>query len=337
MNDFLTRVAEKALGTAPRIDPQSASRFSPSRLPLPELPLPDITGAAPDSALLRPHDSYVDQTARRQSSPRPAVTPVTEETVANAPGYVAALKIDRSPEEPATETGPGESLSKSITDSTPRAKSVVKKNPGDAQTRSIADRDRDAAPLDRGAIPERPDIGTSAVISALEVSMIGDDARHRVSESFRDPAASNGYVSAPNKSASLRGADEPQTADLAPAPSMDDRDVESKSSIAVDSFRSSTTTPPSVVLPNDHQPARAFDHHRETRGAVSAEFVRPATARADRSDYERKEESEPSIRVTIGRVEVRAAPPAPVVQPVAPPAPKLSLAEFLRQHNERRR
>jgi hypothetical protein len=43
------------------------------------------------------------------------------------------------------------------------------------------------------------------------------------------------------------------------------------------------------------------------------------------------------IRVTIGRIEVRAVPP-PSLQPVeavAPPAPKLSLDEYLRQHNGR--
>jgi hypothetical protein len=42
------------------------------------------------------------------------------------------------------------------------------------------------------------------------------------------------------------------------------------------------------------------------------------------------------IRVTIGRIEVRAVPPPPQLQPVeaaAPPAPKLSLDEYLRQHN----
>jgi len=44
------------------------------------------------------------------------------------------------------------------------------------------------------------------------------------------------------------------------------------------------------------------------------------------------------IRVTIGRIEVRAVPPPPPLQPVeaaAPPAPKLSLDEYLRQQNGR--
>ena len=46
----------------------------------------------------------------------------------------------------------------------------------------------------------------------------------------------------------------------------------------------------------------------------------------------------PIIRVTIGRVDVRAIAPAPPPpQPPAPPASRLSLDEYLRQHNGRRR
>jgi hypothetical protein len=44
------------------------------------------------------------------------------------------------------------------------------------------------------------------------------------------------------------------------------------------------------------------------------------------------------IRVTIGRIEVHAVTPPPPLQPVEaapPPAPKLSLDDYLRQHNGR--
>jgi len=44
--------------------------------------------------------------------------------------------------------------------------------------------------------------------------------------------------------------------------------------------------------------------------------------------------SRPVVRITIGRVEVRAVmPPAPPVQTPVAPAPKLSLDEYLRQHS----
>jgi hypothetical protein len=52
---------------------------------------------------------------------------------------------------------------------------------------------------------------------------------------------------------------------------------------------------------------------------------------------ERPKSGPPVIHVTVGRVEVRAVTlPLPAVEPQSPPAPKLSLDEFLRQHNGRR-
>lgn len=342
MSDFLTRVAERALGTAPRIDPQSASRYAPARLPLPESPLPDNnTSAADDTAMLTPpRDSY-DRPGTRQVSHPLMVTPVTEDTVANDPDFITALKPEHSPEEPGFEATPIESQSRSITHRTAQAKSGDQRTPLESQTRSMTERDRDTAHTDRALVPEQPSIDASRV-TAFEPATIRDDAGHRGAESSlfenheTNRRTSAGYVSAPKETTSSRGENDPQTAGLVSTPSMNDRDVESKMSIAADSIRSSTA-PPAIVVQDDRQPAMASDHHHETRGAISADFVRPATARVDHSSYERAEQSEPSIRVTIGRVEVRTAPPPAVVEPVALPAPKLSLAEFLRQHNERRR
>jgi hypothetical protein len=46
---------------------------------------------------------------------------------------------------------------------------------------------------------------------------------------------------------------------------------------------------------------------------------------------------EPTIRVTIGRIEVRATAPAPPPAPAARPAgPRLTLEEYLRRRNEGR-
>jgi hypothetical protein len=51
-----------------------------------------------------------------------------------------------------------------------------------------------------------------------------------------------------------------------------------------------------------------------------------------------RDEQPPAIHVTIGRVEVRAAAPPPVPDPpAAAPAPRLSLDEYLEQHNGRQR
>jgi hypothetical protein len=47
----------------------------------------------------------------------------------------------------------------------------------------------------------------------------------------------------------------------------------------------------------------------------------------------------PTVRINIGRIEVRAVPaaPAPAARPPAPPQPKLTLDEYLRQRNEGKR
>lgn len=55
---------------------------------------------------------------------------------------------------------------------------------------------------------------------------------------------------------------------------------------------------------------------------------------SSRSASEPRAATEKIIRVSIGRIEVHAAQPPPLpVEPPAPPVPKLSLDEFLRQHD----
>ena len=92
-------------------------------------------------------------------------------------------------------------------------------------------------------------------------------------------------------------------------------------------------------------PERHLDHSssslRDEWNAPDNAARRPVTARAisetavisDRGSHD----GPPVIRVTIGRIDVRAvAPPSPPVQTAAPTQPKLSLEEYLRQHNGRR-
>lgn len=68
---------------------------------------------------------------------------------------------------------------------------------------------------------------------------------------------------------------------------------------------------------------------------VATRHVSQSPATSDRGAQHAPEP--PIIRVTIGRIEVRAAaPPAPPAETAAPPKPKMSLDEYLRQHNGRR-
>lgn len=341
MSDFLTRVARRALGTAPRIDPQSASRYEPSRLPLPGPALPEMaTAPAPDlapTASIDSLDSFDSRPATHHLSQPPLVTPVTEDTIATDAGHLPALKADGSPTKPRAR--PLQSETRAIAPGTKplelHSESIAQSSrPLESQARSMAQGSPDADHSVHALIAERPSIDASPA------SMIRDDDRDAGSESRLSPIQEatgqtlEVHVSVPKETSRFRAEDE-QAAAVVSHPVTDDREVESKLRVAVEPSPSATA-PRASAAADASQPLVTEDH-QDARGAISADFVRPAMARIDYSKYERAENTEPMIRVTIGRVEVRSAPPPAVVEPVAPPAPKLSLAEFLRQHNERRR
>jgi hypothetical protein len=112
-----------------------------------------------------------------------------------------------------------------------------------------------------------------------------------------------------------------------------------------------SSTPSSRSEAVDHEPARekkqaqdarSNQHRAPARRDHSEINQSPAMAaerplRSSRNAPEPRAAAEKIIRVTIGRIEVHAAqPPPPPVETPAPPAPQLSLDEFLRQHNGRR-
>ena len=66
--------------------------------------------------------------------------------------------------------------------------------------------------------------------------------------------------------------------------------------------------------------------------SVATRHVSPSPAISDRGP--RDAPAPPIIRVTIGRIEVRAV--APPIETPAPPKPKMSLDEYMRRHNGRR-
>src|SRR5829696_9100697 len=84
VKDFLTRVAERALGTAPRVDPQATSRYAPARLPLPEAPLLETPGRA----VKLPRTSRAHQFDLEQA---PSIEPAREEGI-NAPDQPRKLE-----------------------------------------------------------------------------------------------------------------------------------------------------------------------------------------------------------------------------------------------------
>ncbi|HLG14198.1 MAG TPA: hypothetical protein VJH03_06810 [Blastocatellia bacterium] len=82
-------------------------------------------------------------------------------------------------------------------------------------------------------------------------------------------------------------------------------------------------------------PRIVTDRTSSERYATDPPSVRPA-ADPIASRREGNAVSGPTIRVTIGRIDVRAvSPPQPPAQETAPPAPRMSLDDYLRQQNGR--
>ena len=92
---------------------------------------------------------------------------------------------------------------------------------------------------------------------------------------------------------------------------------------------------------------RDLDAHRMSASSITSRSLRTASVPSIPGDGSRlwpspleatpDSSSPPVVRVTIGRIEVRAVmPPSPPVEISGRSAPKLSLDEYLRQHNGRR-
>jgi hypothetical protein len=95
------------------------------------------------------------------------------------------------------------------------------------------------------------------------------------------------------------------------------------------------------AAPGEPKSGGALDRLARRDASLPAE---PGTARRRRPDGSpepgSQEPSAPAIRVSIGRIEVRAAAPPPAMppaRPAAPSGPALSLDDYLEQHNGRRR
>ena len=300
MKDFLTRVAERALGTAPRVDPQVTSRYAPARLPLPELQAP--------------------------LSERPASRPVSR-----------ARQIDREHELPTNVMAP----------SLEPARQAEERINAPEQPRKF-----DRFPLPPEAIPPVTELEPEPEFTPEKIIMTSvgppeshDPQSHPASvlsthaeniDHVSDEIDSRDEVTHPRiESVPVRAASsvdnklqvQPQTRTL----KIVERIVDESNEIE-DAVEPSSPPPVEVVT-------RSREHQQPARAAVSP-IVAPPTSTSDhrRDDrHDRPERRENSIRVKIGRVEVHAPPP-PVtpVEPPAAPVPKLSLAEFLRQHNRRR-
>lgn len=348
MTDFLQRVSLMALGLSPAVQPLVVSRYAPdSHLPAPE-PLP---GEEPPFAGSAEHASQPD--TQSLSPSRPSLT--TEPVVRRAPEQTAANSAQHQSMEPLSQASgttnaaqsTGVSGSGAIPFYEPASPTRAPLN-----TAALIEPEKNAVtgPTEEESARVTPTRAVAEPWSAPTVyaeSQPPPDIERRDIERMdvRDaPLRRPDAVSAP--AAAHQGADTFSANESAPPAPVNERSAQARHSLGSEPIgrRHSAEDSFTQRMGFEHElQSGAMSEPELPRSNDANSFVRATASRADAqslpSQYDRAADT-PSghvIRVTIGRIEVRAVPPPPLpsVEAVATPTPKLSLDEYLRQHNGR--
>lgn len=314
MSDFLSRLAERALGAAPPLQPLLGSRF-----------------AAP----AEPADGFVEETVERDGSKPALRRSVADASAAapRAPAAEAAVTLD-APSAPLAQPSPAENRAASIIESrTPSPKRTapdvraVASSPRSPKHDDAAPTASEVAPSARAPEPVQPRARGRVQAGHAETS---PRARVRVETEPRDddlliPASTppdppiRSYTAAAREDGS------------APLPGF-------AASVRMAGDSPDATEPPQGT----GEPADQPEHASES---LLMPIARRAEARAtngDRADARRTwaepapraEKERPMVQVTIGRIEVRAVHPPAAPQPVRGAGwtpPVLSLDEYLKR------
>jgi hypothetical protein len=352
MTDFLTLIAQRAIGLAPVVRPVVGSRYAPAS-GLPAMPIvlaedrasEDSAERKPDLESLSEKGSFISATGR-MVWPTATIDAVEtaagsiEESASPARKYQNTRSLSESKQdalampaknlktcaEPSGEEL-GQSSAPIIGEPTgARAQGVPRHATGVVRSGTIVP--SEAGSLDSGeAVPQReetkskPELSLSCSEPAMDVKAASAHERDAVDSSSIAPHGEE----IPETNGTLHGShDRRQSAPLELPFSSETINPEGSSEKWLEPTRHSDRYGPSSsgdANPIKQSIARDPDPH------LFSSKVGDHTRAA----------SEKIIRVTIGRVEVRAiaAPLQPVVPPT-PPAPKLSLDEYLRQYNRRR-
>ncbi len=362
MSDFLTRASEAALGVSRAVKPLVTSRYAPGpREPLLEMETivdqSTSVGASaansgerqdrpPGTALNEPGNAH-EQTSENETRAGDRVG-ASETSVRET---VNRLPLSARQDEPSPGVQPLEHTAESITEHKENSLSTVldDRRPVDAR-----DSLPPAATVPESAGEPEDNLTTSLVapLSARSISIEATETQSAATDAtiLESERTSNG---------SFSPADQTNLDDSGTG--RRDAVVTSKLEVAVsagdyakrpgDRFNETVIvkTRPNEVSRTDsegHLDQPSFSL-RDESSAPDNSMRRSVTARAisetsisEASISVRGEQDypgPPTIRVTIGRIDVRAVtPPSPPVQPTAPTQPKLSLEEYLRQHNGRR-
>jgi hypothetical protein len=139
------------------------------------------------------------------------------------------------------------------------------------------------------------------------------------------------------------------TPEITPVRTLTDesQSAESRQTVSIHPLPPPTpnATLPQALLVNARPVLTANDADQSRRANIQPLMIRPHVSRTDEASSRANEAANeasgetaaPVIRVTIGRIDVRAvSAPAPPARRQAPSAPKLSLDEYLRSRNGRK-
>ncbi len=295
MADFITRLAERALGVAPVVQPVMPSMFAPE-------PTSHSTGLERDNeATTSPGD--LDQ----PRAPSAQETPPAQDALTGRPADAMAQQEDQS----------GVALS-SATPGSPRVT---------PESRLGSSHLSESGSSERGAMTGKEDQRGSVRTTARH-PQTPPETLHRAEPgpTRRGALSTSQRVLPENLPLGLPSAeDESGEAVFRPLRTLLDRGQ-------------GETLPP---VPSPGAQA-SLDASEDTPPPIAPRMVRPQLdGYLERGPQEPRvaapESSAPAIRVTIGRIEVRAItpPPMPPAQRTTParPGPELSLDDYLKQHN----
>lgn len=340
MTDFLKRVAQTALGIAPVIQPLAASRYAPG----PHLAMHEMLqtqegslesaveqAAASEGEGLSPHpvSSTIGAIGHHASPPTAPGTTQRETGEHDLPQAraVEAAKSKSSRPAAVSETMPvffGVSISqreavlKAKAPAGPKTNGVTRRPEQTHETASAGDMQLEQLAPDAGYLEGqvRPDVDRRVA----EILDMRDDPPHP-----RDA------VDSPKVTGQREGGIVVDESKRRVRPEAFDREPSAASVLQ------SSYSEPEIPERNNHS-RPAILKSESILVEHSASRRADPELRSSRNNGSENTYSPPVVRVTIGRIEVRAVmPPSPPVEVSASSTPKLSLDDYLRQHNGRER
>jgi hypothetical protein len=200
---------------------------------------------------------------------------------------------------------------------------------GDARPRASADETR--APAVPSSIPARNEGATREHSAPFHTQSPTDVVERRAVSSPREksPAATGERAAASQLTAQTYAEQEALTSSAASAVSSKDSASNKSAGDALEAGRERRATSESERAPTPRAAPRVVEPRLSRAPTVSEAQPPPASTASDA----RREDAAPTIRVTIGRVDVRAVAPAPPERRRAPESsrPALTLEDYLRR------